>query len=155
MATKSEIKSLNHDERSHVAFKNRSCRRATLFWHNYEGNLIRYAIIEPEGVHRMNTYVTHPWSVSDSESGDRLLVDNNFVFYPRSQGEEQGSNYERICIDLPVYPLWIRCLQVLRKTIPKDTIDSLQIPNNLKHALNYAPDIHFTDYTNFCTVNAQ
>ena len=101
MAINREIKSISHDEHSYVAFENRSPRRVALFWHNYEGKLVRYAVIEPGAVHRMNTYVTHPWSATDSNSGDKQLIDGQYVFYPRSQDQVDDVRYDRIYIDLP------------------------------------------------------
>jgi hypothetical protein len=103
MATGGEIRSLNHDERSYVNFVNRSPRKVTLFWHDYAGTLVRYAVISPGGKHKMDTYVTHPWSVTDSQSGDTLKIDNELVFYPRLPEDREDDDviYEKIYIDLP------------------------------------------------------
>ena len=156
MATKGNIKSQKSEEASYVAFENRSPRTVTLYWHDYTGKLVRYAIIKPGGLYKIDTFVTHPWSSSDSESGDRHLIHNQFVFYPPSQEQnDEVPRYENVYIDLPVYPLWIRCLQTLRKTCTTTDVDSLQIPENLKHALKFVPDIKFSTYSHFLTVNKQ
>lgn len=103
MEENKEIKSLNHDIQSYVTFYNRTIRKVAIMWHDYEGKLVRYAIILPGAVHHMHTYVTHPWSAVDSDTGDRLLIDKNFVFYPRTQNQEDEVNvdFETINIDVP------------------------------------------------------
>jgi hypothetical protein len=58
-------------------------------------------------------------------------------------------------IFISVYPLWIRCLQTLRKTCTTTDVDSLQIPESLKHALKFVPDLKFSTYSHFLTVNKQ
>jgi len=102
MATKGNIKSQKSEEASYVAFENRSPRTVTLYWHDYTGKLVRYAIIKPGGLYKIDTFVTHPWSSSDSESGDRHLIHNQFVFYPPSQEQnDEVPRYENVYIDLP------------------------------------------------------
>lgn len=88
----------------------------------------------------MNTYVTHPWSVIDIDSGDFLKIDNQLVFYPRSQKDD---------VVVSVYTLLVRCLQVLRSSISREDIDSLNIPVNLRHALKFVPEIKYTNYAHF------
>jgi hypothetical protein len=102
MATKGNIKSQKSEEASYVAFENRSPRTVTLYWHDYTGKLVRYAIIKPGGLYKIDTFVTHPWSSSDSESGDRHLIHNQFVFYPPPQEQnDEVPRYEHVYIDLP------------------------------------------------------
>ncbi|VDH91461.1 von Hippel-Lindau disease tumor supressor [Mytilus galloprovincialis] len=155
MATeKKEIKSLKSDETVYVAFQNRSPRNVTLYWHDYSGKLVRYAVIKSGGIYSIDTFVTHPWSVSDSKTGDRLFVDNQFVFFPKVQPQEGDEpRYDRFFIELPVYPLLIRCLQVIRKKIPKNEMDRLHIPDNLKHALKYVPDLKCSTYERFSIID--
>ena len=63
-------------------------------------------------------------------------------------------NYWYNCfVFVSVYPLWIRCLQTLRKMVASGDIDRLQIPANLRQSLKYVPDIKYTNYSRFTSVN--
>lgn len=148
------IKSLKSEETSYVEFENRSPRDVTLYWHDYSGKLVRYAKIKQGALYRIDTFVTHPWSAADCTSGDRHLIDNHFVFYPRPQVQDgEVPQFEKVFIDLPVYPLWIRCLQVVRKKIRVNDVDNLQIPDNLRHALKCVPNLKCSTYSDFMVVN--
>ncbi|KAF9052573.1 von Hippel-Lindau disease tumor suppressor, beta/alpha domain-containing protein [Rhodocollybia butyracea] len=50
---------------------------ATLYWINFQGNLVYYYTLGTGQEVRMNTYVTHPWVIRDGSS--RTVV----VFLPR------------------------------------------------------------------------
>lgn len=82
---------------------NHSPRKVTLYWHNYTGELVRYATLQPRAVYNITTFETHPWSAADCDTGDRLLIDNEFVFYPRQSEphENEGTTVSRVQICLP------------------------------------------------------
>ena len=86
---------------SYVTFVNRHFREATVYWHNYEGQLIKYDTLGPNGTYGVKTYVEHPWSAKDTLTGDKLLIDNQSdvesVFYPRPN----PSKHENVYIDTP------------------------------------------------------
>lgn len=51
-----------------------------------------------------------------------------------------------------VYPLLIRCLQIVKKIVPLDHVDELQLPERLKRGIKHAQSIDFKDYGNFVIV---
>jgi von Hippel-Lindau disease tumor supressor len=93
-----EVRSLNNDITTYVRFKNRCDRQATLYWFNFQGNLVRYAILKKGEYIDMITYVTHPWCAKEVVSNDRLVINKESVYYP-TEGEEEV--YKLVLIDLP------------------------------------------------------
>lgn len=91
-------RSLNEDIRTRVRFKNRCDRIATLYWFNFNGNLVRYSILKKGEYIDMVTYVTHPWCAKEVVTNDRLVIDKEPVYYP-SEGEEE--TYRLVLIDIP------------------------------------------------------
>ncbi|VDI49420.1 von Hippel-Lindau disease tumor supressor [Mytilus galloprovincialis] len=91
------VKSLQGGKVSYTLFENRSTCVASIYWHNFEGQKIKYADIEPNGTHSMKTYEEHPWSAQDPTTGKILPIDKNPVFYPR----HNPTTHERVYIDNP------------------------------------------------------
>ncbi|HEY1722363.1 MAG TPA: hypothetical protein VGG27_14065 [Magnetospirillaceae bacterium] len=48
-----------------VNFVNRSTRLIKAFWINYQGQRVFYFDVPPGQSHRQQTFVTHPWVITD------------------------------------------------------------------------------------------
>ncbi|XP_052065284.1 von Hippel-Lindau disease tumor suppressor-like isoform X3 [Mytilus californianus] len=91
------VRSLQGGKISYTLFENRSSCVASMYWHNFEGQKIKYADVKPKETYSMKTYEEHPWSAQDPATGNILLIDNNSVFYPR----HSPTTHERVFIDNP------------------------------------------------------
>jgi len=72
-------RSTSWNEAVSLTFNNASEETVQLFWHDYSGNLRSYGSLNPGQIMNMNTYATHPWSVTGN--GD-FMVDGDDVFIP-------------------------------------------------------------------------
>ncbi len=52
-----------------IDFVNTRRERVAVYWLNYEGRRQRYALLEPGQSYRQQTYVGHPWVVTDERGG--------------------------------------------------------------------------------------
>jgi len=94
--------SLNSLVKTQVTFFNRCHRRAALYWYDFKGKLVRYAILGKGENMIMDTYVTHPWCSRDAVTGDRLLVGGDHVYFPVEPDEDGNDEREIfVYIDLP------------------------------------------------------
>lgn len=101
-------RSKNCDLKSLVVFNNRTERRAALYWINYEGELVRYKVLDNGKAMVMDTFETHPWLARDAVTGDILTLNQSKIYYPRAwQGEEERTLVQ---IDIP-------CKSFLRGTL--------------------------------------
>lgn len=137
------MRSIQNQERVLVKFWNLSKRKAAAIWLDYRGNPIPYKILEPNEGYDVTTYVSHPWIFIDSLTGDRLMANNKFVFYPerwtetkkRLPQEHSHLTQIRILIDimLPLYSLRDLSLQAVRDSVEtKETISQLEVPVSIK-----------------------
>ena len=55
-------KSESADELISITFSNESDETADLYWHNYEGQLVKYGTVARGSSFTQWTYATHPWS---------------------------------------------------------------------------------------------
>ena len=78
------IRSLHCNVETSVAFVSRTRRKVDVFWINYEGKHVKYATLKvPGDTFRIITFVTHPWTFKDADSGDQLIHScNKDVYYP-------------------------------------------------------------------------
>ncbi|XP_071097627.1 von Hippel-Lindau disease tumor suppressor-like [Haliotis cracherodii] len=122
---------------SFVRFVNNTRRRVDIIWLNYEGARIKYRTLLPQQFVDVNTFVGHPWVFRDSESGDRLVVQLKEIYEPIGWTQHDGWPPCRkvVHISIPVYSLKERCMQVVRKFVPRDQICQLEVPTTLKVAL--------------------
>ena len=66
-----------------VTFQNDSNVTVEMFWHDFQGELVSYGIIQPEATMEMSTFATHPWSFKGVDLPDTLFrVDGQEVFVP-------------------------------------------------------------------------
>ncbi|GCB68259.1 von Hippel-Lindau-like protein [Scyliorhinus torazame] len=136
------LRSLNSDEATFVQFVNRSPRIATPWWINFDGFPRNYDDIPPGGTLRMCTYRTHPWVFRDANSGDKLLINQDEIYFPSSaQYDEDGPIYMPIYVIVPVYSLKDRCLQCVRKQVKSEDYTKLEIPKSLQADLKNSPGL--------------
>ena len=78
------VRSLYCNVDSFVAFVSRTHRKVDVFWINYEGKHVKYVTLKvPGDTFPIHTYVSHPWTFKDADSGDQLFHScNNEVYYP-------------------------------------------------------------------------
>ena len=78
------IRSLNCNVNTFVAFISRTHRKVDVFWIDYDGKRVKYATLKEYGdTFTIYTFVTHPWTFKDAESGDQLVhSDNQEVYFP-------------------------------------------------------------------------
>lgn len=75
-------KSLNNHTVSPVRFQNKTRRRASLIWFDFQGRQrIQFELETGQGIN-FNTYVTHPWKAEDTESKNALLLNFYETFLP-------------------------------------------------------------------------
>lgn len=62
----STLKSLRYDQALSMTFENRSSFERDLYWLNYTGKRVIYTKLAPGSTYSVNTFVTHPWVITDS-----------------------------------------------------------------------------------------
>jgi hypothetical protein len=67
------IKSADSNKSTKVQFKNESKSRVRVFWLNYEGKREHYSDIAPGRSYSQDTFMTHPWVVTDP-NGQCILL---------------------------------------------------------------------------------
>ncbi|XP_048405284.1 von Hippel-Lindau-like protein isoform X1 [Stegostoma tigrinum] len=138
----SALRSLRSDEATFVKFVNRTLRNARPWWINFDGIPQSYADIPPGGVLHMRTYRTHPWVFRDADTGDKLLIKNDEIYFPTSkQYDEDGPTYIPVDVTIPVYSLKNCCLQRIRKHMKSDDYTKLELPKSLHTDLKNSPDL--------------
>ena len=72
------IRSLHCNVETSVAFVSRTHRKVDVFWIDYEGKHVKYATLKvPGDTFPICTFVTHPWTFKDADSGDQLFYSCN------------------------------------------------------------------------------
>jgi len=67
------IKSADSDKETKVQFKNESKSKIKVYWINYDGKREFYSDVNPGRSYTQDTYMTHPWVVTDTEGQCVLL----------------------------------------------------------------------------------
>lgn len=67
------IKSADSNQAAKVQFKNDSKSRVKIYWLNYEGKREHYSDVAPGRSYSQDTFMTHPWVVTDT-SGQCILL---------------------------------------------------------------------------------
>jgi hypothetical protein len=62
-----------------ITFVNRSAQTIRVYWIDYQGNRVLYAMLAPGEEYGLNTYLHHPWVITD-EDGNAWTV-----YYPEAQ----------------------------------------------------------------------
>ncbi|XP_071099285.1 von Hippel-Lindau disease tumor suppressor-like [Haliotis cracherodii] len=121
-----KVKSIHSDTGVYVNFVNKTQRRVDLFWIDFQGRLVRYKQgLKPDKKHAIYTYETHPWIARDARTGSSLLINKDFIYYPKADPDVQ---VQQIVITLPVFRLIDRCVDLLRFYGIRHQADSLSIP---------------------------
>ncbi|XP_030646700.1 von Hippel-Lindau-like protein [Chanos chanos] len=141
---KAPLRSLHSDVPTFVNFVNKSNGKARAWWLNFSGQPVSYDDISPSHGLKMNTFLTHPWIFRRSETGEKLLVNFNDVYFPAPpEYDEHGfPQYRTVIITTPVYTLQECCSHLIRKLVKKNDILKLDIPEFLRHDLCQTPDLH-------------
>jgi hypothetical protein len=64
-AEQAEIKSVNGNVGTSLAFINRGCQTIKVYWLDYEGNRVLYKTLKSQEGYSVNTYLTHPWLITN------------------------------------------------------------------------------------------
>lgn len=67
------VRSLNGDVATPVVFRNNGRQSVKLFWMDYDGKPVLVTTIRPGDTARQNTFVTHPFLITDEAGGPLLL----------------------------------------------------------------------------------
>lgn len=79
-----QLKSSASKNMAFVTFLNNTERKVDVIWINYEGLGIKYKTLEPTDRVDVNTFEGHPWIFRDSFSGDKLIADQQDIFYAQA-----------------------------------------------------------------------
>lgn len=131
-----------------LKFWNLTGRKINLMWVNYTGQYTKYQDLEPLESYDIKTYKTHPWLAFDAETCDRMHIDKQFVYYPKTWREflvERGLSrrYREgielrivVPVTLPVYCLRHIALLKIRDILNKpEDVDLLELPEQLSNDL--------------------
>jgi len=62
------VRSLNSDTPALITFANRSNQSVKIFWIDFGGNRQLYKTLESGGSFTQQTFLTHPWLVTDAQA---------------------------------------------------------------------------------------
>lgn len=74
---------------SFLRFVNRTTRTVNVTWIDYEGQSMHYKTLSPGCYVDVNTFVGHPWTFQDRDSGDMLVVQCQAVYQPEAWDREK------------------------------------------------------------------
>lgn len=77
------IKSDRSVARAFVIFENTTEREVDVYWVDYTSQLVRYRTLSSDDKLKINTFKTHPWVFLDKQSGERMCVDHEEVYWPQ------------------------------------------------------------------------
>ncbi|KAH3886585.1 von Hippel-Lindau disease tumor suppressor-like [Dreissena polymorpha] len=126
-------KSLRH---SFVRFCNASKVIVDVFWINYEGKSVLYKRLLPYKWMDVNTFEGHPWIFLNAQTGDKMVVANNDVYFPASSAQSEDDERLKVrtlvTITLPLYSLQECCVRAVRHLVAEDKVRHLEITDMLK-----------------------
>ncbi|RZC32659.1 VHL domain containing protein [Asbolus verrucosus] len=138
------VRSQNSNQRAFIRFLNLTERTVEVVWVNFTGAYVCYQLLEKGNFIDINTYKTHPWIAVDHGTKDRLHIDKEFVYYPKTAKEffqnhcpnrELPSQFEariRAVITIPLYSLRYTTLLSMRNFLRvPDDVDMLELPKEL------------------------
>ncbi|XP_055045611.2 von Hippel-Lindau-like protein [Misgurnus anguillicaudatus] len=136
------LKSLNSNDPTYITFMNNCREKAEGWWLDFSGIPVSYGAIKPGQALQMNTYLTHPW-VFRASDGAKLLVNLSEVYFPTPAEYEEHGNplYKPVYITAPVYSLQEYCIRLIQKTVRKEDVYKLEIPEYLRQEISRPPDI--------------
>lgn len=142
------VRSQRSREGAFIRFFNFTERTVEIIWINFTGAYVSYQLLEKGRFVDINTYKGHPWIALDHTTRDRLHINKEFVFFPKTAKEwfqekcpdrvlpPDFKARVRAVITIPVYSLRYTSLLVIRNhlRIPDDA-DQLELPMELKNDL--------------------
>ena len=73
-AREDRLRSTDGSTSTKVTFVNHSALTVRTYWLNYQGKRVFYAEVAPGSSYEQQTYVTHPWVITNSRSGDCVAI---------------------------------------------------------------------------------
>ncbi|XP_044265314.1 von Hippel-Lindau disease tumor suppressor-like [Tribolium madens] len=136
-------------EKAFVRFINLTERTVEVIWINFTGAYVSYQLLESGGFVDVNTYKGHTWIAIDHKTRDRLQIEKQFVYYPKTTKDYLKNLYNKdgvrwdiirpdfearikCVITIPVHSLRYTCLLAIRNFLgsPEDA-DRLELPKQL------------------------
>jgi len=74
---------------SFLRFVNRTTRRVNVTWIDYDGRSTHYKTLSAGCCVDVNTFVGHPWTFQDRDSGDTLVVQSQAVYLPEAWNRDK------------------------------------------------------------------
>ncbi|KZP19602.1 hypothetical protein FIBSPDRAFT_1045391 [Athelia psychrophila] len=69
------VRSANSNTQTNIAFVNFRANPVHIWWRSFDAQRVSYGVVAANGGRQdMRTYLTHPWVVTDEESGEALGV---------------------------------------------------------------------------------
>ncbi|XP_059226203.1 protein Vhl [Stomoxys calcitrans] len=139
------LASQNSHEKSFVFFLNTTHRQVNLYWMDFYGFQDFFTTLKPGAGIKANTFVTHPWIFRDAQTGERMHVKHQDIFWPQLYRVKNAGQLlpcrKLIAIHLPVTPtLRSRCLWVIAQHIYGDNangvLENMALPRTLHNDLN-------------------
>ena len=124
-----------------VMFVNRTMRVVTIYWVDYDGYFKKLITLKPGDHRSTNTFSTHPWVFKDATTGERMHVENSYVYWPKPliySDHEKLPRVKRrqIEIHFPMRSLRESSLWIIAKNLQQDEdIKELELPNTLSSDL--------------------
>ena len=135
----------NSLEQTFVFFLNTTQRFVNLYWMDFDGRQDFFTMLKPGAGVKANTFVTHPWIFRDSETGERMQVKHQDIFWPQLYRVRDPQNRSQwipcrklIAIHQPVRSLRDTCLWNYARQIatsPMLSLETEDIPYILKRDL--------------------
>lgn len=135
----------NSLEQTYVFFLNTTQRLINLYWMDFNGRQDFFTTLKPGAGIKANTFVTHPWIFRDSQTGERMQVKHQDIFWPQLYRVRHPQNAGQwipcrklIAIHQPIRSLRYTCLWNYAKQIygvHTQLLETEDIPNILKKDL--------------------
>ncbi|XP_056638654.1 protein Vhl [Diorhabda carinulata] len=129
---------------AYVRFINKTNRVIEIVWINYSGHYVRYRVLQKNNFVDVNTYSSHLWVAFDYYTKDRLLINRQFVFNPKTIRQVLLEKYPdgiipvdhefrvRGYITSPLYSLRYCALLTVRNLLKTpEEADTLELPKQL------------------------
>jgi hypothetical protein len=83
VSNEGSIRSHNSHISTELEFINMRTGHIHVYWLNFDGQRVSYKSVPPGGSTIMNTYMTHPWLLTDEADGNALGIWNPEETYAR------------------------------------------------------------------------
>lgn len=88
--------------RCSVRFINNTGKDTDAVWISHKGTGIQYCRLLPGQHIQVITFVGHPWIFKDAQTGERMHVNHEDIYYPQQDNLPQGNPRQQKCfITLP------------------------------------------------------